>query len=431
MKKRVSLVWFKTDLRIRDNETLAKAIDLNDEVVPVYCLDARLIEGTYLGFSRMGKFRLKFLWESIQDLDKNLRKLHSGLVLVYGHPEVEIPRLASLYNAHAVFAKKEVSIEEQQTDLLVEKALWKQQCTLESYSTSTLYRADDLPFSIKDIPDTFTAFRKAVESEARVRTLIQNPKEIKSPEIPELELPEFVKNIQQLNCDNRSTFLFHGGESEFWKRLEYYFFESRLLCQYRETRNGLIGSDYSSKFSSWLSLGCVSPKSIYYEVKRFEKSFGENDSTYWLIFELMWRDYFRFMFKKHHQKYFLRNGIKKIKKAIVNHHQPALVSKWIAGETGNDFVDANMRELLYTGFMSNRGRQNVASFFCHDLKQDWRYGAAYFESMLVDYDPCSNWGNWAYIAGVGNDPVANRKFNLENQANEYDPKSEYRKLWLC
>ena len=89
-----------------------------------------------------------------------------------------------------------------------------------------------------------------------------------------------------------------------------------------------------------------------------------------------------------------------------------------------------MLELKLTGFMSNRGRQNVASYFCNELNIDWRFGAAYFEQQLIDYDVCSNWGNWAYLAGVGNDPRQNRVFNIEKQAADYDKKKVFRNLWL-
>ncbi len=102
---------------------------------------------------------------------------------------------------------------------------------------------------------------------------------------------------------------------------------------------------------------------------------------------------------------------------------------WKEGKTGDSFVDANMRELAATGWMSNRGRQNVASYLIHDMQVDWLLGAAYFESQLIDYDPCSNYGNWAYIAGVGNDPRPVRKFNTAKQAQDYDPQRTYRKLW--
>jgi len=134
------------------------------------------------------------------------------------------------------------------------------------------------------------------------------------------------------------------------------------------------------------------------------------------------------MVRKYQHRYFLQNGIKTT--TIQHKHQPELFQSWINGETGNDFIDANMLELKHTGFMSNRGRQNVASYLCHYLKLDWRYGAAYFEQQLIDYDVCSNWCNWAYLAGVGNDPMPNRVFNIDKQANDYDKNRNYRNHWL-
>ena len=101
----------------------------------------------------------------------------------------------------------------------------------------------------------------------------------------------------------------------------------------------------------------------------------------------------------------------------------------ISGNTGDPFVDANMRELLFTGWMSNRGRQNVASYLVHQMKQDWRKGAAWFESLLIDYDPASNYGNWMYAAGVGNDP-RDRVFNTKRQAAMYDKDGKFQQLWL-
>jgi deoxyribodipyrimidine photo-lyase len=135
------------------------------------------------------------------------------------------------------------------------------------------------------------------------------------------------------------------------------------------------------------------------------------------------------MMKKHHQRYFQQFGIKE-ENIKLHSHNPEAFEKWKNGETGNNFINANMIELKRTGFMSNRGRQNVASFLHHDLQTDWRYGAAYFEEQLIDYDVCSNWGNWAYLAGVGNDPRGNRKFDTEKQAKQYDTTMEYRQLWL-
>jgi len=427
---RTSIVWFKTDLRLHDNETLVKAIEQSDEIIPVYCFDESHFKTTEFGFQKTGNFRTKFLLESLQDLDKNLRAIGSGLVIVRGKPEYELYKIADKYKAQKLFAKKEVAYEEKKTEERVEIELWKLKCEIETFSTSTLYHAQDLPFSIKDIPDVFTNFRKRIEKEATIRPIFSAPVTIKSPAIPALQLPRLEQlGLHAVQVDSRADMQFKGGETEAYNRLHYYFKISKAISSYKKTRDELIGADYSSKFSAWLTIGCLSPREIHIELKKYEEQFGANESTYWLIFELLWRDYFRFMMKKHRHQFFLQTGVKSDELSI-NSHNEDLLYKWINSQTGSDFIDANMLELKLTGYMSNRGRQNVASYLCNDLKLDWRFGAAYFEQQLIDYDVCSNWGNWAYLAGVGNDPRGNRYFNIEKQANDYDSKKIYRNLWL-
>jgi len=427
---KTAIVWFKTDLRLYDNEALIKAIAQSEEIIPVYCFDDAHFETTQYGFKKTGNYRAQFLLESLQDLDNSLRKMGSGLVILKGKPEVEIPKIAEEYRALKVFAKREVAFEEKQTENLVQTALFKLRCELETFSTSTLYHAEDLPFAIKDIPDVFTTFRKKTELDATVRAVFKAPITITSPEIPEIILPTLKElDLRFSSIDSRAAIQFKGGETEAMKRLNHYFFESKSVSAYKETRNGMVGEDYSSKFSAWLALGCISPRAIYHEIKKYENENEANDSTYWLVFELLWRDFFRFMFKKYQTKFFLYSGIKsdKVNSKALN---KKLVSQWINGTTPSEFINANMLELKKTGFMSNRGRQNVASYFCNELNMDWRIGAAYFESQLIDYDVCSNWGNWAYLAGVGNDPRKHRYFNIEKQANDYDKDRAFRDLWL-
>jgi deoxyribodipyrimidine photo-lyase len=198
------------------------------------------------------------------------------------------------------------------------------------------------------------------------------------------------------------------------------------LKEYKQIRNGFIGADYSSKLSPWLALGCLSPRWIAAEVARYEKERIKNDSTYWLIFELIWREYWRYAFLKHGNAYFFLEGISPETQIWIQNKTS--FERWRMGQTGFPIVDANMRELHKTGWMSNRGRQIVASFFAKNLELDWRWGAAWFESQLVDYDVYSNWGNWAYVAGVGNDG-RDRYFNLVTQAENYDSNGEFMKLW--
>jgi deoxyribodipyrimidine photo-lyase len=427
---KTAIVWFKTDLRIEDNETLVKAIAISENIIPVYCFDESHFETTSYGFKKTGSFRAQFLLESLQDLDARLKTLGSGLIILKGKPEIEIPKIVNQFKAQKVFAKREVAFEERQTEKKVQDELFKVRCELEKISTSTLYHAEDLPFSIKDIPDVFSNFRKKTEKDSEIRAPFDAPTKINSPKISPLELPTLeALGLAKTTIDSRSVLQFKGGETEAIQRLHHYFYDTQCLSSYKETRNGMVGADYSSKFSAWLAMGCISARFIYAEIKKYEKQFGANDSTYWLVFELLWRDFFRFIFKKYQTKFFLYEGIKteKVNSKSLNEK---LLSQWINGATNSDFINANMLELQQTGFMSNRGRQNVASYFCNELNMDWRFGAAYFEQELIDYDVCSNWGNWAYLAGVGNDPRGHRYFNIEKQAADYDKKKSFRKLWL-
>ncbi|NVJ46896.1 MAG: hypothetical protein HWE07_07200 [Cytophagia bacterium] len=141
------------------------------------------------------------------------------------------------------------------------------------------------------------------------------------------------------------------------------------MANYKQTRNGLIGGDYSSKFSPWLAHGCLSPRQIYWQIKKFEKYVRKNSSTYWLVFELLWRDYFHFVANKYGSKIYQRRGI--LGEDKIEWGSEKLFHLWRDGKTGEPFVDANMREMNATGFLSNRGRQNVASYLMHQMKIDW------------------------------------------------------------
>ena len=430
METKRSIVWFKSDLRISDNEALVKAVKESEEIIPVYIFDEADYLETAFGTKRTGSFRFQFLLESLTDLNEQLISIGSKLLVLKGDTTTVLEELIKKYNVSKIYCKQEVAFEEKVRLAAVEEIAWKLLCTVETFSTSTLFHASDLPFPLKNIPEIFTDFRKKVEKESNVRKISETPKSIKSPILPKFELPQATDfGLKTIEVDQRTAFPFKGGETQALKRLNDYLFETHFIEKYKETRNGLIGESYSSKISPWLSIGCVSPKTIYFEIKRYEKEVHANESTYWLIFELLWRDYFRFMMKKHNQEFFLQFGIKG-ESSPLHPHQSAAFEKWKNGETGNRFIDANMRELKLTGFMSNRGRQNVASYLHHDLQSDWRYGAAYFEEQLIDYDVCSNWGNWAYLAGVGNDPRGNRKFDTEKQAKEYDGNEAFRNYWL-
>jgi deoxyribodipyrimidine photo-lyase len=425
------LVWFRNDLRLHDNLPLYEASLKAEKIYFAYCIDPKWFEETHLGFPKTDVFRAKFLLESLTSLRMSLRKKGSDLIIKMGNPEEEIAKIAENLEVQAVFGSKEVTNEEILVELALEKKLQKKKIALELFWNYTLYHLNDLPFPIQKLPNIFTDFRKCIEKDATIRKTVVTPQKFNT--LPQNYLVGEIPSLDDLGFLNtpissKKVLDFKGGEKEGLLRLKEYFWETDSLKNYKETRDSLLGANYSSKFSAWLSLGCLSPRYVYEQVKLYEENRIKNDSTYWLIFELIWRDYFRFVAKKYGNQIFQECGIKQNSMKFQN--DIYLFKKWTKGETGVDFIDANMHELNQTGFMSNRGRQNVASFLVKDLQISWIWGAMYFESKLIDYDPCSNWCNWMYIAGVGNDPRENRYFNIENQAKKYDAQGLYVKFWL-
>lgn len=304
---------------------------------------------------------------------------------------------------------------------------------------------DECGCSPDNVPLMFTSFKNKAESRGRIRNPIACPQNLPSLPRPEdadlkqrlAEALAFMPTLEQLGYpedeaksamqdDPRGVMPFQGGETAALERLRKWMFDDDNLKDYFEIRNGMLGEGYSSKLSPWLALGCISPRRIWQDAQRYEKERIKNKSTYWLIFELTWRDFFLYLGLSQGDRLFVPGGVTG-DKSPWRGGKDAL-ERWKSGRTGDELVDANMRELLATGFMSNRGRQNVASYLIFDLGVDWRYGAAHFEECLLDYDPCSNWGNWVAAAGLTGQRI--NKFNTRKQLSDYDPKRAYVNHWL-
>lgn len=423
------LLWFGNNLRVNDNRLLDLACQ-GDHVIAVYFFDPRHFETDVFGFKKTERYRAQFLLETVAQLKQSLETLNITLLTYIDRPEEKIPALVEKYGIDSLYFQKEWTSEEVQVMNGVKAGIPKHVKVIEHYD-QFLFHPDDIPYgTFETIPDVFTQFRKKCEQKSMVRASNRIPK--KMPQENRISdfttLPTLEKlGLEMVVHDSRSAFSFKGGESSALQRVQYYFWNSKKLAYYKRTRNGLLGRDYSSKLSAWLANGSISARTIYWEVKRFEQEVEQNQDTYWLIFELIWRDYFKYVSLKHGNQIFKLEGI--MNRTYEWHREQHILLKWINGQSEDDFVNANMLELKHTGWMSNRGRQNVASYWAKQLHQDWRIGAAYFESMLVDYDVHSNWGNWMYNSGVGNDP-RNRIFNTKRQAEMYDPNRKYQQLWL-
>ena len=421
-----NLVWFRSNLRVEDNTSLSKAIRDSSRVIGYINIDPTIFELSDYGFKKTEKFRTKFLLESIQDLKKQLNDINISLIITNQDFETSINSIIEKYNVRSIYMQKEWTRDE----LAEEKQIPKHINLIKDFD-QFLYSPESVKEIYENIPRGFSNFRKKCEKYLNIEYPLQIPKPLdKKNNIDDVYSIPTLNDLgfEEFRVHKNSVFKFLGGETSAKERVYEYFFETKRISKYKLTRNGLLGKDYSSKLSSWLANGSISVRYVYMQIKKYEEEIEKNESTYWLFFELIWRDFFKYVSMQHKDKFFSKSGIYGNSKDWSNNKE--LINRWINGETNEPFVNANMKELSQTGFMSNRGRQNVANYLTKELKIDWRIGAEYFESLLIDYDVHSNYGNWLYNAGIGNDSMPFRKFNPKLQSERYDPNKEYEKLWL-
>lgn len=430
------IYWFRNDLRLADNPAFTLACKNATRLLPIVCQDPEANADTRWGFSRVGIHRQHFHATALADLQAQLADRGSTLMVLPGKAQHTLPALARQIGASGVLCEAIAAPEEQAEISALNTALSEDNIAVDAVWQSSMLEPAALPFTLERLPDMFTAFRHAIEK-AGVLPHAPLPAPAAVPALPDLALPspgglDLRLDLPLEMADDRSSFpywlpAFSGGERAAATHVARYF-ERKLAHAYKDTRNGLSGIDYSSKFSPWLATGALSARTACAALHRFESDHGANDGSYWLWFELLWRDYFRFLHIKYGARLYRAHGLADASISPPRHHS-ASFQRWRDGATGEPIVDAGMRELAATGYLSNRLRQIVASYLIHDLACDWRAGAAWFESQLIDYDPCSNQGNWLYIAGRGTDPRGGRRFNPHKQAQDYDPDGHYRTLW--
>ncbi|UNI24262.1 Deoxyribodipyrimidine photo-lyase [Purpureocillium takamizusanense] len=503
----------RRDLKVIDNPILHHLATTTDHgfthLLPIYVFPAHQIEvsgflkdgekSPYLparsrvgGYWRCGPHRAKFLAQSVWDLKESLEQLGSGLVIRVGDVKDVLSHLihglkGKAPGVGAVWMTEELSLEEKDEQDAVASICSANDISFKLWPDEK-YFVDDRDTGLetpKDLPDVFTSYRKSQEPlRERPRSVLPRversslPLFLEKTSVPDQHHPftvptklqdlearliqplgDIVRNAPPYPDGAESAHPFQGGESHAQKRLRH-LIKSGAMSSYKETRNGLLGLDFSTKLSAYLALGCVSARFVHEELLKLEDGTdpeyekapgygqGESDGTAAVRFELLWRDYMRLCMAKFGQKLFRQSGFtqgdkydktwKTANKHEAKHDQDPspdkiarILERFEEGTTGMGLIDASQRELFHTGYTSNRARQNSASFLSKHLGIDWRYGAEWYEMLLVDFDVSSNWANWQYMAGVGNDPRGDaRIFNPVKQAFDYDKDGTYVRTWV-
>jgi len=423
---RRAIVWFRQDLRLDDNEALTEALHTVDEVYPVYVFDERKFrDNTDFGFPKSGDHRRRFVLESIKDLRTQLQALGSNLIIRLGKPEDELAALAKKLHTKWVFCNRERTRDEVLVQDRLEQNLWSIGQEIRYTRGKMLYYTRDLPFPVTHTPDTFSAFRKEVVDITPVRAPLPRPETLNA--ITEVDAGEMLslKELagRSITATNPNS-LFVGGEKTAQLRLEYLLRDD--LTSYTDEHKLL---DHSSLISPWISSGCISPKRVYANLQAKISQDRNCCASAEIIKQgLLRRDFLRLMGKKHTNKIFLRGGIRSEINHALKDDRTAL-NKWIEGRTAKPLINAFMKELSATGYLSTKGRQISAIYLVHAMGVNWQMGASYFESVLIDYDPCSNYGNWNRVADVDLDDRKLTHYNLAAQVRKYDPEAEYIRKW--
>jgi deoxyribodipyrimidine photo-lyase len=414
----VGLFWFTNDLRIDNNAALNRAAREVDKLI---CFASLPPAGNALAINQPGQLsanRMQFLLESLEDLNHSLGAYDQHLIVSNDSSINAIAQLITQHNISQVYGTGITGVYESRQWQIMTKRY--PMIGFHQVGDNRIFDPASLPFQTENLPDSFSKFRRIVEN-LEIKPAVPKPNFL--PPSPAQPQP-WPAQLQQFQ--RSTTALFAGGETAASAHLHNYF-RSGLASTYKQTRNGLDGMNYSTKFSPWLANGCLSPGQIIGDLRQYEQQVESNDSTYWIYFELLWREYFQYYADKHTARLFAFSGISK--RRPTTSFYPQRFKKWCAGSTPYPIVNACMKQLNSTGYMSNRGRQLVASCLVHELGLDWRYGAAYMEQQLIDYDMASNWGNWQYLAGVGADPRGHRQFNLAKQTQTYDPDGLFIERW--
>ncbi|MDF1763049.1 MAG: DASH family cryptochrome [Oleibacter sp.] len=469
------ILWLRNDLRLSDHAGFYQALNNGHPLAVVFIVPKNWFEKDSHEMNRLGHAKARFLRGSLIDMHRSLENQTFEFHMYCGDPVEILMDLANQTDRCRILTSAAQAPEEKRWLEQLANLQEKNPITLDIYESQTLFQQTQMASLLQQWPSTFTHFRKIVEGDA-THWKVPKPLLVRRLSLHEFSLTHW--SPMSWPSENSATIRLNhaGGEAAGKQWLQEYIWQHEGLRHYKATRNQLQGKTASSHLSHYLAWGCLSPRQVWHEIEKFESFHEVTEHTYWLKFELLWREYFHWSMRVHGSALFQRHGLSsegnlsaqgltditpnqhENKSPHVHHEQPRHLPQqqpqqqpllrqptheqqeklqtnprwdaWCNAQTGVPMVDAGLKELQTTGWVSNRLRQNMASYFIHQLQLDWRLGARWFEQQLADFDVGSNWGNWAYLAGVGHDARPQRQFNLNKQLGQYDANIEHIKCWL-
>jgi len=402
--KKITIFWFRRDLRLEDNTGLIQALKGNFPVLPLFIFDPNI-----LGELPKEDARLSFIFKTIKKIRAQLQKENSSSIAMFYNDPLEVfKELAKNYDLQAVHTNKDYEPYATERDGTIAEYLANKGVEFHSHKDQVIFEQDEVVKGDGDPYIVYTPYMRRWKEHFTKTQPLQKDEEkpqlknlIQDTSLPDLELSDlgFVPSPIEVPDYNVS---------------------SSLIGDYEKTRN-FPALEGTSHLGPHLRFGTVSIRQMV------RKAISEKNETFWN--ELIWREFF--MQILWHFPHTTQEAFKKKYDRIEWRNKEEEFEKWKKGETGYALVDAGMRELNATGYMHNRVRMLVASFLCKHLLIDWRWGEAYFAEKLLDYELSSNVGNWQWAAGSGVDAAPYfRIFNPMTQVEKFDKDRVYIKKWV-
>jgi len=398
---KISIFWFRRDLRLKDNHGLYQALESRKKVLPIFIFDEDILD---LLENKSDK-RVDFIAQALQTLNFFLKSKNKGIKIFKGKPLEIYKKLTQNYKIEAVYCNEDYEPYAIKRDQEIADFLASKNIAFHQFKDQVIFHKDEIVKADKKPYTVYTPYSKLWLNEFQKVDLQGFPSEKKLDNL--LEIPFEELKIEDIGFQ-KTDLTFEAPEADL-----------HIIKTYEETRN-FPAVKGTTQLGVHLRFGTIS-------VRKLAKIAKENNLTF--LKELIWREFF--MQILYHFPKVVNHSFKSKYDAIPWENNPEFLEKWKAGKTGFPIVDAGMRELNTTGFMHNRVRMITASFLIKHLLTDWRIGEAYFAEKLMDYDLSANNGNWQWCASSGCDAAPYfRIFNPDEQQKKFDPDFKYIKKWI-
>ncbi|MBT8181218.1 MAG: DNA photolyase family protein [Eudoraea sp.] len=405
MSQKVSIFWFRRDLRLHDNAGLYHALKANHPVLPIFIFDTEILQSL-----PENDARVSFIYDSLQELRKRLQEQYqSSIGIYYGNPLDIFKILIVEYDIQSVYTNSDYEPYARKRDGEISQTLKLSNIEFKTFKDQVIYEKNEV---VKDNNEPYVVYTPYMRKWKQ---------KFHSDEPVMLYDSESLLNRMHKKTDLPNLALVEIGFNRSDIKVPAYEISKSLLNSYEKTRNFPAIEKGTSKLGPHLRFGTVSTRQIVL------KALNIKNETF--LNELIWREFF--MQILWHFPHTVHKAFKPKYDRIPWRNNESDFDKWKNGETGYPLVDAGMRELNSTGFMHNRVRMLVASFLCKHLLIDWRWGEAYFALKLLDFELSSNVGNWQWAAGSGVDAAPYfRIFNPITQVDKFDKQKEYINKWV-